>query len=74
MVVLSRLTIPELGSRAGIGAHPLEAGAGEDAAYKSAESDAFKRASSAFGVGLDQLYLQTGEAKRAQNGKRSSAR
>ena len=58
MVVVGRLMIPELGTRAGIGAHPLDAGAGEDAAYKSAESDALKRAAMAFGVGLAQLYLQ----------------
>jgi len=66
MVVVGRLAIPELGTRAGIGAHPLDAGAGEDAAYKSAESDALKRAAMAFGVGLAQLYLETGEAKRQQ--------
>ena len=48
MLVLGTLTIPGLGSRAGIGAHPLDEGAGEDAAYKSAESDAFKRAAMAF--------------------------
>jgi hypothetical protein len=66
MVVVGRLAIPELGTRAGIGAHPLDAGAGEDAAYKSAESDALKRAAMAFGVGLAQLYLETGGAKRSQ--------
>lgn len=69
MVVVGRLAIPELGTRAGIGAHPLDAGAGEDAAYKSAESDALKRAAMAFGVGLAQLYLETGEAKRQQPGR-----
>jgi len=58
MIVIGTLTIPGLGSRAGIGAHPLDAGAGEDAAYKSAESDAFKRAAMAFGVGLRQLYIE----------------
>lgn len=57
MVVIGTLTIPGLGSRAGIGAHPLDEGAGEDAAYKSAESDALKRAAMAFGVGLRQLYI-----------------
>jgi hypothetical protein len=71
--VVGRLAIPELGTRAGIGAHPLDAGAGEDAAYKSAESDAFKRAAMAFGVGLEQLYVQTGEAKRLQS-QRSAKR
>ena len=73
MVVVGRLTIPELGTRPGIGAHPLDAGAGEDAAYKSAESDAVKRAAMAFGVALEQLYVQTGEAKRVQT-RRISAR
>src|SRR4051812_38426333 len=58
MLVIGTLTIPGLGSRAGIGAHPLDEGAGEDAAYKSAESDAFKRAAMAFGVGLRQLYIE----------------
>jgi hypothetical protein len=62
MIVIGTLTIPGLGSRAGIGAHPLDAGAGEDAAYKSAESDAFKRAAMAFGVGLRQLYIEKGMA------------
>lgn len=66
MIVVGTLTIPGLGSRAGIGAHPLDEGSGEDAAYKSAESDAFKRAAMAFGVGLTQLYIETGEAKRSQ--------
>jgi hypothetical protein len=66
MIVIGTLTIPGLGSRAGIGAHPLDEGSGEDAAYKSADSDAFKRAAMAFGVGLHQLYIETGEAKRAQ--------
>ena len=72
MVVVGRLAIPELGTRAGIGAHPLDAGSGEDAAYKSAESDALKRAAMAFGVGLEQLYLETGEAKRSQMKRRSA--
>jgi hypothetical protein len=57
MVVIGTLSIPGLGQRAGIGAHPLDEGSGEDAAYKSAESDAFKRAAMAFGVGLQQLYI-----------------
>ncbi len=65
MIIIGTLTIPGLGSRAGIGAHPLDEGAGEDAAYKSADSDAFKRAAMAFGVGLHQLYIETGEAKRS---------
>lgn len=76
MIVIGTLTIPGLGSRAGIGAHPLDEGAGEDAAYKSADSDAFKRAAMAFGVGLHQLYIETGEARRAQrpNANRSRER
>jgi len=57
MIVIGTLMIPGLGRRSGIGAHPLDEGAGEDAAYKSAESDAFKRAAMAFGVGLQQLYI-----------------
>jgi hypothetical protein len=57
MIVIGTLTIPGLGSRAGIGAHPLDEGSGEDSAYKSAESDAIKRAAMAFGVGLRQLYI-----------------
>jgi hypothetical protein len=69
--VIGTLTIPGLGSRAGIGAHPLDEGAGEDAAYKSAESDAVKRAAMAFGVGLHQLYIETGEAKRVQKPQRN---
>ena len=72
MVVVGRLTIPGLGTRAGIGAHPLDAGAGEDAAYKSAESDALKRAAMAFGVGLDQLYLRTGEVTRHRTGRQTT--
>ena len=71
MIVIGTLTIPGLGSRAGIGAHPLDEGAGEDAAYKSAESDAVKRAAMAFGVGLHQLYIETGEAKRVQKPQRN---
>ncbi len=70
MIIIGTLTIPGLGSRAGIGAHPLDEGAGEDAAYKSADSDAFKRAAMAFGVGLHQLYIETGEARRAQKPNR----
>ena len=74
MLVLGTLTIPGLGSRAGIGAHPLDEGAGEDAAYKSAESDAFKRAAMAFGVGLQQLYIETGNAKRVTKPQRAPVR
>jgi len=69
MLVIGTLTIPGLGSRAGIGAHPLDEGAGEDAAYKSAESDAFKRAAMAFGVGLRQLYIE--KAASANGGARN---
>jgi hypothetical protein len=68
MVVLGTLSIPGLGSRAGIGTHPIDAGAGEDAAYKSAESDALKRAAMGFGVGLDQLYINATATKRETNG------
>jgi hypothetical protein len=74
MIVIGTLTIPGLGSRAGIGAHPLDEGAGEDAAYKSAESDALKRAAMAFGVGLHQLYIETGEAKRVQKPRNGQVR
>lgn len=49
------LTIPGLGSRHGTGVQALQEGAGEDT-YKAADSDAFKRAAMAFGVGL-QLYV-----------------
>jgi hypothetical protein len=72
MIVIGTLAIPGLGSRAGIGAHPLDEGAGEDAAYKSAESDAIKRAAMSFGVGLNQLYIETGEAKRAKKAGRNT--
>jgi hypothetical protein len=72
MIVIGTLAIPGLGSRAGIGAHPLDEGAGEDAAYKSAESDAIKRAAMSFGVGLNQLYIETGEAKRAKKPGRNT--
>jgi hypothetical protein len=65
MIVIGTLTVPGLGSRAGIGAHPLDEGSGEDAAYKSAESDAFKRAAMAFGVGLRQLYIEKGQTAAA---------
>jgi hypothetical protein len=74
MIVIGTLTIPGLGSRAGIGAHPLDEGAGEDAAYKSAESDALKRAAMAFGVGLHQLYIETGNAKRVTRPQRAPVR
>lgn len=74
MLVLGTLTIPGLGSRAGIGAHPLDEGAGEDAAYKSAESDALKRAAMAFGVGLRQLYIETGNARRVPRPQRAPVR
>lgn len=67
MIVIGTLSIPGLGERAGVGAHPLDEGAGEDAAYKSAESDALKRAAMAFGVGLKQLYIDTGAKKRSGN-------
>lgn len=55
-VATGTLTIPGLGSRTGIGVQVIEFGGGEDSAYKGAESDAFKRAAMAFGVGL-QLYV-----------------
>lgn len=56
MIVDGVLTIPGLGARAGTGVQVLEENAGEDT-YKAAESDAFKRAAMAFGVGLQQLYM-----------------
>lgn len=74
MVVVGTLTIPGLGKRTGVGAHPIDEGSGEDAAYKSADSDAFKRAAMTFGVGLHQLYIETGEAKRAQKPGRQPPR
>lgn len=72
MIVIGTLAIPGLGSRAGIGAHPLDEGAGEDAAYKSAESDALKRAAMAFGVALRQLYIEKAMTARAPRGRSSS--
>lgn len=72
MIVIGTLTIPGLGSRAGIGAHPLDEGAGEDAAYKSAESDALKRAAMAFGVGLRQLYIDKISTSRASRSRESN--
>jgi hypothetical protein len=74
MVVIGTLTIPGLGSRAGIGAHPLDEGAGEDAAYKSAECDALKRAAMAFGVGLRQLYLEKPATSRPSRPRESTSR
>jgi hypothetical protein len=74
MLVIGTLTIPGLGSRAGIGAHPLDEGAGEDAAYKSAESDALKRAAMAFGVGLRQLYIDKGQSARPPQRPASTTR
>jgi hypothetical protein len=56
-VYIGELTIPELGTRIGIGVQEMQAGSGADAAYKGAESDAFKRAAMAFGVALKQLYM-----------------
>jgi hypothetical protein len=67
MIVVGTLDIPGLGKRAGIGVHPLDKGAGEDAAYKSAESDAVKRAAMAFGVGLQQLYIESGKPAAVRN-------
>lgn len=74
MLVIGSLTIPGLGCRAGIGAHPLDEGAGEDAAYKSAESDAFKRAAMSFGVGLKQLYIDKGKTPAQQQRSSSNSR
>lgn len=56
MIVTGTLTIPGLGRRHGLGVQVLENNMGEDG-YKMAESDAFKRAAMAFGVGLKQLYM-----------------
>jgi len=47
-VVRGTLTIPELGSRQGLGTHPAES----VEAPKAAETDAFKRAAVKFGVAL----------------------
>lgn len=55
MIVIGRLTIPPIGVQTGIGVSALEQNAGEDT-YKSADSDAFKRAAMGFGIGLEQLY------------------
>jgi hypothetical protein len=54
-----KLTIPGLGTRSGVGVQEMQHKSGADAAYKGAESDAFKRAAMAFGVGLQQLYIDT---------------
>lgn len=51
-VVEGELTIPGLGTRAGIGVQALDDGAGEDL-IKGALSDAIKVAAAKFGVGLD---------------------
>lgn len=51
MIVHGRLTIPGLGSRDGIGTAIIRKGTEEQ--YKSAESDAYKRAAMAFGTGLE---------------------
>jgi len=56
---IGKLTIPGLGSRIGIGVQEIQVGGGADSAYKGAESDAFKRACMAFGMGLRQLYIDT---------------
>lgn len=72
MIVIGTLMIPGMGSRAGIGAHPIDEGSGEDAAYKSAESDALKRAAMAFGVGLAQMYIEVGQAKRNPRGRQQN--
>lgn len=60
MIVTGKLSIPGLGVRTGMGVQVLESGAGEDS-YKAAESDAFKRAAMAFGVALEQLYVNGGK-------------
>jgi hypothetical protein len=59
MVFGGTLSIPGLGERFGIGVQEMQGNSGADAAYKGAESDAFKRAAMAFGVGLDQLYIKS---------------
>lgn len=58
-VYVGKLTIHGVGSRVGIGVQEIQAGGGADSAYKGAESDAFKRACMAFGMGLRQLYIET---------------
>ncbi len=64
-VVRGTLTIPGLGSRTGVGVQVIEFGAGEDAPYKGAESDAFKRAAMAFGCALH-LYMNTPSPSRPE--------
>lgn len=73
MIVDGMLTIPGLGARAGTGVQVLEEGAGEDT-YKAAESDAFKRAAMAFGVGLSQLYMSATSAPPARATSRPQTR
>ena len=57
LMVVGELTIPGLGTRAGIGVTTIEPGAGEDN-LKGASTDALKKAATLFGVGLD-LYDDT---------------
>lgn len=59
-IVLGTLTIPRLGRRSGIGSAIIQKGTEDQ--YKSAESDAFKRAAMAFGVALE-LYGDDLEAQ-----------
>lgn len=63
MCILAELTIPELGTRSGIGVQILEPGAGEDP-LKGALTDAIKNCAKQFGVGLHLYGLveeETGE-------------
>jgi Rad52/22 family double-strand break repair protein len=52
MIVQVTITIPGLGSHSEIGVQAIQPGSGEDAAYKSAASDALKRAAMRFNVAI----------------------
>lgn len=64
-VVTGTLTIPDLGSRSDVGVQEMQAGSGADSSYKGASSDCFKRCAMSFGVGLKQLYIDTGKPGQA---------
>jgi hypothetical protein len=71
-ICVGDLTIPGMGTRSGLGVQEIIERQGADAAYKGASSDALKRAAMEFGVGLHQLYIETGEAKRAKKAGRNT--
>lgn len=64
-VVMGTLTIPDLGSRSDQGVQEIQSGGGADSAYKGAVSDCLKRCAMGFGVGLQQLYIDTGKPGQA---------